>query len=84
MFDYVREYDDDCGINIFTAHLLYVCLITHSSDVIMGAMASQISSLDVFCSTVEAQVKENIKAPRYWPLCGEFTGDRRIPRTNGQ
>ena len=20
----------------------------------------------------------------YWPLCGEFTGDRWIPRTNGQ
>ena len=28
--------------------------------------------------------KENIKAPRHWPLCGEFTGDRWIPRTNGQ
>ena len=22
------------------------------------------------------QLKENIKAPRHWPLCGEFTGDR--------
>ena len=30
------------------------------------------------------QIKENIKAPRLWPLCGEFTGDRWIPRTNGQ
>ena len=30
------------------------------------------------------QIKENIKAPRRWPLCGEFTGDRWIPRTNGQ
>ena len=28
--------------------------------------------------------KENIKATRHWPLCGEFTGDRWIPRTNGQ
>ena len=27
---------------------------------------------------------KNIKAPRHWPLCGEFTGDRWIPRTNGQ
>ena len=27
---------------------------------------------------------ENIKAPRHWPLCGEFTGDQWIPRTNGQ
>ena len=25
---------------------------------------------------IRAQIKENIKAPRYWPLCGEFTGDR--------
>ena len=30
------------------------------------------------------QIKKNIKAPRHWPLCGEFTGDRWIPRTNGQ
>ena len=33
---------------------------------------------------VEAQVKENIKAPRYWPLWEEFTGDRRVPCTKGQ
>ena len=25
---------------------------------------------------VQAQIKENIKAPRHWPLWGEFTGDR--------
>ena len=24
---------------------------------------------------IQAQIKENIKAPRRWPLCGEFTGD---------
>ena len=28
--------------------------------------------------------EKNIKAPRHWPLCGEFTGDRWIPRTKGQ
>ena len=33
---------------------------------------------------IQAQINENIKAPRHWPLCGEFTGDRWIPRTNGQ
>ena len=34
---------------------------------------------------IRAQIKENIKATRHWPLCwGEFTGDRWIPRTNGQ
>ena len=28
--------------------------------------------------------KKKIKAPRHWPLWGEFTGDRWVPRTNGQ
>ena len=32
----------------------------------------------------KAQIKENIKAPRHWPLWGEFTGDWLIPRTNDQ
>ena len=31
-----------------------------------------------------AQINENIKVSRHWPLCGEFTGDRWIPHTNGQ
>ena len=35
-------------------------------------------------SFIRAQIKENIKAPRHLPLCGKFTGDRWIPRTNGQ
>ena len=30
---------------------------------------------------IQTQIKENIKAPCRWPLCGEFTGDRWIPRT---
>ena len=25
---------------------------------------------------IQVKIKENIKAPRHWPLCGEFTGDR--------
>ena len=33
---------------------------------------------------IQTQIKENIKAPRHWPLCGELTGDRWIPRTKGQ
>ena len=33
---------------------------------------------------VQAQIKKNIRAPRHGPLCGEFTGDRWIPRTKGQ
>ena len=51
----------------------------------MGAMASQITSLAIVSQPfIQAQIKENIKALRHWPLCEEFTGDRWIPRTKGQ
>ena len=38
------------------------------------------------CSLIRLfrQFKENIQIPRHWPLRGEITGDRWIPRTNGQ
>ena len=60
--------------------------VNHYDDVIMDAIASLITRLIIVYSTVyiQTQIKENIKAPRYWPLCGELTGDRWIPRTNGQ
>ena len=42
----------------------------------MGAIAYQITSLTIVYSTViQTQIKENIKAPRHWPLYGEFTGE---------
>ena len=58
----------------------------HYGDVIMGAMASQITSLSPLFTQpfIQAQIKENTKAPRHWPLCGEFTCGRWIPRTNAQ
>ena len=28
---------------------------------------------------IQAEIKENIKAPRQWPLCGEFTGAGEFP-----
>ena len=54
------------------------------NDVIMSVKASQITSLTIIYSTVQAQIKENTKAPCHCPLCGEFTGNRLIFRTNGQ
>ena len=52
---------------------------THYNDVIMGAKASQITSLVIVNSTViQAQIKGNTKAPRHWlcegnsPVTGEF------------
>ena len=34
-------------------------------------------------SFIQALIKENIKTPRHWPLCGEFTADRLISPHNG-
>ena len=47
----------------------------HYSDVIMGATASQITSLTIVYSTVYSGADENDKASRHWPLCGEFTSE---------
>ena len=53
------------------------------NDVLMGTMASQITSLTIVYSTVYSVADQrNIKALRHWPLCGEFTDDWWIPRTN--
>ena len=49
----------------------YIICVLHYNDVIMSAMASQITSL-----TIQAQIKENIKALRHRPLWREFTGHK--------
>ena len=50
----------------------------------MTTMVSQITSLTIVYSFIQVQIKENIEAPRRWPLCGEFAGGRWIPLTKGQ
>ena len=45
----------------------------------MNSMASQITSLTLFTQPfIQAQMKENMKAPRLWPLWGEFTGGEKV------
>ena len=44
----------------------------------MTTVASQITSLFTQ-SFIQTQMKESIKAPRHWPLCGEFTGTGDFP-----
>ena len=76
--------------NMYAVRALSWCFVDfthvfHYTDVIMGAVASQITSLTIVYSTVSLDADQsNIKASRHWPLCGEFTGDRWIPRTNGK
>ena len=51
----------------------------------MSTMASQINSLTIDYSTVySATDKRKHQSPMSLALYGEFTGDRWIPRTNGQ
>ena len=72
--------------NWYTGESVFKDHITHYSDVIMSAMASQIISFTIAYSTVYlgADQRKHIKALRHWPLWAEFTGDRWIPRTKGQ
>ena len=57
----------------------------HYDDVVMGAIASQITSLPIVYLTVHSDADQRKhQTPRHWSLCGEFTGDRWIPPTNGQ
>ena len=51
--------------------------LQHYDDVIIRAMASQITTFRMFTQRFPGAYKKNIKAPRRWPLCG----DRWIPRT---
>ena len=45
----------------------------HYSDVIMGAIASQITSLTIVYTTVYSDADQRkYQAPRHWSLCGEF------------
>ena len=59
-------------------------LIIHYSDAITRLRLESLASWLFTQPFVQAQIKQNITAPRHWPLWGEFTGDRWIPRTKGQ
>ena len=63
---------------------IYLFFSRHYSDITIGDIASQITSVSIVYSTVSSGVHKKIKAPRHWPLWGEFTGDRWISRTKGQ
>ena len=57
----------------------------HNNDVIMGSIASQITSLTIVYSTVYSGADQRKhQSSASLAFGGEFTGDRWIPRTNGQ
>ena len=60
-------------------------VLNHYNEVIMGAMASEITSLEIVYPTVYSRTYQT-KHQRYPSLAfmRELTGDRAIPRTKGQ
>ena len=51
------------------------CIFFHYNDVILTTISPQITGLMVVYSILYSDADQrNIKAPRHWPLCGEFTG----------
>ena len=68
---------------VITSCIRGECIITMTSKWTRWRLKSPASRLFTQ-SFIQTQIKENIKAPRHWPLCGEFTGGRWIPRTKGQ
>ena len=57
----------------------------HYNYVIMARWRLKSPASSLFTQPfIQEQIKENIQAPRHWPLCGEYTGDQCIPHTNGQ
>ena len=50
--------------------------VNHYDDVIMGEIACQITSLTIVYSAVYSDSNQSkYNAPRYWSLCGEWTGE---------
>ena len=65
------QHSSDCN---FTLHMILPIHCIHYNDVIIRGIASQINGVWIFAQPfVQAQIKENIKAPRYWPLWRKLT-----------
>ena len=62
-------------------NLLYNCKCSeHNRDIIITTIRLKSPASLMFTqSFIQTQIKENIKAPRRWPLCGEFTFEPCIP-----
>ena len=76
-FSSIVRTDSQGPLNFFCDGLVTFQSPSHYNDVIMGAIASQITSLTIVYS-IQTQIKENTKAPRHWPL-GNSPGTGEFP-----
>ena len=62
---------------------LHIESLVNNSDVIMSSVASKSQVPLLFTqSFMQAQIKENTKAPRHWTLWAEFTGELPTQRAS--
>ena len=67
-----------CKEYLSSLYILHDYFITMTSQWAWWRLRSPASGL--FTQPfIQTQIKENIKAPRHWPLCGEFTGTGEFP-----
>ena len=73
----VRSDDRDLCHVIISPHMAtwWPMLLNYYNDVIISAVASQITSVSIVCSTVGSGAEENIKAPRHCPF---FAGNSPV------
>ena len=66
-----------CFVLVYFAAWADYMFMNHYSDVIMARWRLKSPALHLFTQPfIQTQIEENIKAPRHWPFCGEFTDDR--------
>ena len=68
-----------CFSTMQTSWMEFSLNITMTSQWVRWRLKSPASRL-ITQRFIQGQIERNIKAPRHWPLWGEFTGDRCIPR----
>ena len=68
----------------FTGLWVVMALLFHYGDVIMSAMASQITGVTIVYSTLCSGADKKYQSPASLAFVREFTGDRWIPLTKGQ
>ena len=74
----IQSYGTSCALPIFLYSRIWLLAPqSNCTALIMKAIASQITSLtSVIQPFIQAQMTENFKAPRHWPLTGEFLAQR--------
>ena len=85
-FSDVTSFTEKCRLTIVVQYFACtICDSFHYEDIIMGPIASQITSLTIVYLTVysdaEQRKHKSFASPAF---VGEFNGDRWITRTNGQ